>query len=234
MHDVLRTAFGAGNKQAWNNESIATVGDYLISRRAIHLYVRHMPKLRQVVQQFVAQNPSVDYILPRLPVNNESTLEYAPTLEPLSDHLLKLVKHEANNPQFRQAAEQYYQFGKDILRFLAEKGLISSEDFTRLSVDTDYAPFQRDMSDRVLATGSQVMRRGGEAATANKYDVYRTIKGSTRDIINPIQSTVQFVYEMQLRAALNDTIKAMDRLASAAGPGGGAIFERLPPNEAQS
>jgi hypothetical protein len=233
MHDVLHTAIGSGGKKAWNKENAMQFGDYLISRRAVHLYVRHRPQLRQAVQQFVSQNPSIDYLLPRLPVNTESTLEHAPTLEPLMDHLRSLVDHEARNPQFRQAAELYYQFNKDVLRFLAEKGLISQEDFTRLSVDTDYAPFQRDMSDRVLATGSQASRRaGGDAAKVNKYDVYKTIKGSTRDIINPIQSTVQFVYEMHLRAAINDTAKAMDRLASAAGPGGGAIFERLPPNEA--
>lgn len=235
IHDVLATAFGGTQKSQWNQQALARFGDYLISRRAIGLYIRYNPAFRQTVEAFVAQHPQLGYLLARLPQNAESTLENAPTYESLYDHLNSLLDHELRNPQFRQAAEMYYEFNKDMLVLLHEKGLLSDEDLGNLMQDNDYAPFQRDMSDRELVSGAAASRAGiGDEAAANKYDVFRTIRGSTRDIINPVQSTVQFVYEARLRAALNDTLRAMDRLAKAAGPGGGAIFERLPANEAKA
>lgn len=234
MHDVLTTAFGGGEKSQWNEEATKDFGDYLISRSAINRYIRHAPQLRNDVIQFIQAHPNeLGHMMQRLPVNTASTIENAPTLEPLNYHLQSLLQHEQRSPQYRQAAEMYYQFNKDVVQFLHEKGLLSDEHYQALQEDTDYAPFQRDRSDIELASGSRPSRRGGgDAATANKYDVFKAFKGSTRDIINPIQSTVQFVYEMRLRAALNDTLVAMDKLAKAAGPGGGAIFERLPAREA--
>lgn len=249
MHDVLRTAFGdastgiwnqirraSGREQIadWNETALKTFGDYLISRRAILLYVRYRPALRQYIESYIQQHPEIDYMLARLPQNAESTLPNPPTLEPLLHHLESLMRHEAEQPQFRQAAEMYYQFNDDMLLFLHEKGLLSDEDLSNLQQQNDYAPFQRDMSDREMVSGAQASRRGArEAAQANKYAVYQSIHGSMRDLINPVQSTVQFVYEMRLRAALNDTLVAMDELARRAGPGGGAIFERLPAHEAE-
>ncbi|MFW6028102.1 MAG: LPD38 domain-containing protein, partial [bacterium] len=249
MHDVLKTAFGgtrggmldfprrvvgAEEVTAWNEENVKKFGDYLISRRAVLLYIRYRPALRQYVESYIAQHPELNYLRTRLPQNAESTLPYPPTLEPLLHHLESLVRHESEQPQFRKAAEMYYQFNDDILAFLHEKGLLSDEDMANLQEQNDYAPFQRDMSDRELISGAQASRRGGRnEAQANKYAVYQSIHGSMRDIINPIQSTVQFVYEMRLRAALNDVLVAMDRLAKAAGPGSGAIFERLPAHEAE-
>lgn len=234
MHAVLNTAFGGSRAAQWNERMLTDFGNYLISRRAVHLFVQHNPALRPVVQQFVAANPQLNYLLARLPQNVESELEHAPTLLPLSNHLQVLLEYEGTQPQFQQAADQYYAFNRNILLFLHEKGLISTEDFNRLVDSPDYAPFQRDMSDRELTSGPDASRRPKvNGPLANKYGVYREIRGSTRDIINPIQSTVQFVYEMRLRAAFNDTLRAMDRLARAAGNGSGAIFERLPAHDAR-
>lgn len=234
LHEALAMAFGGTGKKQWDERAVQEFGDYLISRRAINLYVKFKPALRKDVEAFIKANPTLQYLLPRLPQNKESELANAPTLEPLALHLQSVLDHEKRNPQLRQAAGIYYQFNKDVLMLLEEKGLLGTDERNRLLLDNDYAPFQRDMSDRELASGSQASRRGGQsAAQANKFSVYKSIKGSTRDIINPIQSTVQFVYEMRLRAALNDTLVAMDKLAKAAGTGSGAIFERLPPREAK-
>jgi hypothetical protein len=236
MHQVLATAFGGTDRTQWNERATQEFGEYLIARRAIHLYVLHRPAFRQQVQQFVAANPQLAFLLPRLPANVTSELERPPTKESLTHQLVKLKALEQRSPQFRQAAELYYQFNKDVLALLREKHLISDDEYQRLIVDRDYAPFQRDMSDSERADGSNdASRRPARGRDKiNKHNVYRPIDGSDRDIINPIQSTTQFVYEMRLRAAINDTLRAMDALARQAGPGGNEIFERVPAHEAKA
>lgn len=236
MHQVLATAFGGTDKSQWNERATQEFGEYLIARRAIHQYVRFRPAFRQQIQQFVAANPSLAFILQRLPNNLTPELERPPTKESLTHQLMKLKALEERQPQFRQAAELYYAFNRDIIRFLHEKQLITKEERDEYLRDRDYAPFQRDMSDKEPARGKKsASRRPGRAAdTANKNDVYRRFEGSMRDIINPIQSTSQLVYEMRLRAAINDTLLAMDRLADQAGPAGKEIFERVPAHEAKA
>jgi len=236
MHQVLATAFGGTDKSQWNERATQEFGEYLIARRAIHQYVRFRPAFRQQIQQFVAANPSLAFILQRLPNNIVPELERPPTKESLTHQLMKLKALEQRQPQFRQAAELYYAFNRDIIRFLHEKQLITKEERDEYLQDRDYAPFQRDMSDKEPARGEKAAsKRPGRAAdTANKNDVYRRFEGSMRDIINPIQSTVQLVYEMRLRAAVNDTLLAMDRLADQAGPAGKEIFERVPAHEAKA
>jgi hypothetical protein len=236
MHQVLATAFGGTARDQWNEERARSFGDYLIARRAVQLYVRFRPQSRQTIQAFVAANPQLGFLLPRLPANITSEIDRPPTAEPLYEHLNRLLRHEQQNPQFRQAAELYYRFNKDMIELLFEKGLITREEKLEYQQDRDYAPFQRDMSDRetVEGEGIEAKRPPRGRDKANKYDVYRRLNGSMRDIINPIQSTVQTMFEIRLRAAVNDTLAAMDRLARQAGQTGNEIFERLPPTEARA
>lgn len=238
MHQVLATAFGSTDRTQWNERATQEFGEYLIARRAIHLWVLHRPAFRRNVTAFL-QTPAgrrVAYLAQRLPANTASELERPPTKESLGHQLSKLAELEQRQPQFRQAAELYYQFNKDILEFLHEKHLLSDEEFNRLIVDRDYAPFQRDMSSEERADGdaSPSRRPGRQRDTLNKHGVYRAIEGSYRDIINPVQSTVQHVHEILLRAAINDVLRMMDRLARQAGPAGNEIFERLPAHEARA
>lgn len=236
MHQVLATAFGGTARSAWNEERMRSFGDYLIARRAVHQYVRFRPQARQTIQAFVAANPQLSFLLPRLPTNIVSEIDRPPTAEPLYEHLNRLLRHERENPQFRQAAELYYRFNKDLIQFLWEKGLITQEERNEYQRDRDYAPFQRNMSDRETVEGEGVAakRPARGRDTINKQDVYSPFGGSMRDIINPIQSTVQTVFEAHLRGAINDTLGAMDRLARQAGNAGNTIFERLPPTEARA
>lgn len=236
MHQVLATAFGGTQPDQWNERSTQEFGEYLIARRAIREYVRYNPAFRTQIQQFVAANPSLGFLLHRLPQNTTPELDRPPVKEPLFHQLNKLKLLEQRSPQFRQAAELYYEFNRDIIRFLYEKQLITREERDEYLKEKDYAPFQRDMSDREMAEGeTKASRRSGRARDQmNKRAVFDRFQGSMRDIINPVQSTVQMVYEMRLRAAVNDTLRALDRLATQAGPGGKEIFERLPPNEARA
>jgi hypothetical protein len=236
MHQVMATAFGGTSRDQWNERRFRDFGDYLISRRAVHQYVRFRPQARQAIQAFVAANPQLSFLLPRLPTNIVSEIDRPPTAEPLYEHLNRLLRHEQQDPQFRQAAELYYQFNKDMIELLFEKGLITREEKLEYQKDRDYAPFQRNMSDRETVEGEGVAakRPGRGRDKINKRDVYSPFGGSMRDIISPIQTTVQTLFEIRLRAAVNDTLAAMDRLARQAGQAGNEIFERLPPTQARA
>ena len=128
---------------------------------------------------------------------------------------------EKAHPEFAKAADQLYQFNKRHLQNKYLNGFISKDLFLELNAREDYVPLNRMMDDNGPSTLSN-------AKGQNKRKLIYRFKGSTRDFINPIESIVQDVYATQARFALNDVIRAMDRLARAAGPGGGAVAERIP------
>lgn len=132
---------------------------------------------------------------------------------------------ETTNPEFAQAADILYEFNRNLLQWKFEEGFIDPQTYQDLLQRDDYVPLNRIMDDEdgpiTLTTP-----RG-----ANKRKMLQRFKGSTRDFINPLESIAQDVYATQARVALNGVIRAMDKLAIAAGPGGGAIAERLPAKE---
>ena len=131
------------------------------------------------------------------------------------------VELERAHPNFAQAADLLYQFNQNLLQLKLDNGFLTPELYAELTQRTDYVPLNRVMDD---GAPSVLIRAKGQ----NKAAMIRTFKGSQRDFINPLESIAQDVYATQARIALNDTIRALDRLARAAGPGGGRIAERIP------
>jgi hypothetical protein len=70
--------------------------------------------------------------------------------------------------------------------------------------------------------------KGGGSA---KGGLVKRFRGSTRDVINPLESLMVDAHETANAIARNDVIRALDRLAAWAGPGGGAIAERIPAHQ---
>jgi hypothetical protein len=132
---------------------------------------------------------------------------------------------EQQFPDFAAGANLLYGFNKKALKLKLDNGFLSQETYDDLINRVDYVPLNRIMDD-----GSPSML-GKTARGNNKRRLIYKFQGSTRDFINPLESIAQDMYATQARIALNDTIRAMDRLARAAGPGGGAIAERLPASE---
>jgi hypothetical protein len=132
---------------------------------------------------------------------------------------------EQQHPDFKAAATLLYAFNRNALKLKLDNGFLTQELYDDLIQRPDYVPLNRIMDD---GSPSQL---GKSARGTNKRRLIYKFQGSTRDFINPLESIVQDMYATQARIALNDVIRAMDRLARAAGPGGGAIAERLPANE---
>lgn len=131
-------------------------------------------------------------------------------------------------PEFVNAAKLLYRFNKNHLLLKQQAGFLTRDMFLELNSRVDYVPLNRIMDD---GGPSQL---GKSASGQNKRKLIYRFQGSTRDFINPLESIAQDVYATQGRIALNDIVGAMDRLARAAGPGGGAIAERLPARDMQA
>jgi hypothetical protein len=133
---------------------------------------------------------------------------------------------EAQYPQFIAAADLLYQFNQNLLKLKLDNGFLTPELYADLSQRIDYVPLNRVMDDD---GPSQLTSARGQ----NKAKMIRQQTNSSRDFINALELIAQDVYATRARIALNDTIRAMDRLARAAGPGGGRIAERIPARDMQ-
>lgn len=134
---------------------------------------------------------------------------------------------EAAYPQFIQAADTLYQFQRNVLRLKFENGFLTEDLYNELLGRVDYVPLNRVMDD----DGPSALT---SARGQNKSKMIRRQTNSSRDFINTLELIAQDVYATRARIALNDVIRATDRLARAAGPGGGRISERIPARDMQS
>lgn len=136
-----------------------------------------------------------------------------------------IQKLEGEFPSFVGAADMVYEFQTNLLKLQRDAGILTPETFETLAKEPDYVPFIRDMTDKDEAS-SRVLR-GAQS-------IIRKIKGSDRNIMDPIATIAQKVYETRQIIATNDAKLALLKLAEAAGPGGGAIAERLDPNTSKA
>jgi hypothetical protein len=143
-----------------------------------------------------------------------------------SEHLQNIAELERAYPGFQQAAQMLYEFQNNMLAKKLAAGLISQEIYDTLLGRPDYVPVLRDRADL-----GQV--HSGVPARPDKQGILRRFRGSQRDVISPLESIVQDTYDTSMIIARNDAIKALDALATAAGPDGGSFAERIPSHEMQ-
>lgn len=131
---------------------------------------------------------------------------------------------EKDYPQFKRAAQTMYGFQQELLKYKFENGFLTQEQFDEYRQRIDYAPLNR-----IMDAGTPSML--GAGGNVNKRRLIYRFQGSTRDFINPLETIAQDMFATQQRVEMNRVIAAMDRMARAAGPGGGAIAERIPAKE---
>lgn len=135
---------------------------------------------------------------------------------------------ERANPTWKEAAEAVYSWTNGMWKKRHDAGFLTDEQYEQgLRDHQDYVPVVRDVSDKAGGLGTN--RKGNATKNAGGAAMF---KGSSeRPIINPIWTLVRQAYELNAMIARNDAINALDDLASEAGPGAGAFFERIPNSE---
>jgi len=138
-----------------------------------------------------------------------------------------VAEYEAANPQFVAAADGVFKWARAMLERKRDAGLISQDVFDAIiakSPTGEYVPFYRDVSDLKAGSG----KPGGD--TLERSSV-KTLGGSTRNILDPLQSLFMDGIQAERLIARNDFVKSMHMLAQQAGELGGRFVERIPNSE---
>lgn len=136
-----------------------------------------------------------------------------------------LGKH-AGNERFQKAAVAIYKYQDYMLQMLVKEGILTAKAYhTMRKMYPHYIPFFRDMSD----AGMQSFLSGGKGFVDVSSPVKR-FKGSTRDIIDPLESIVKNTFQFYNAVERNHVGRTFAKLADKNGVG--QIVERVNGNKA--
>lgn len=136
-----------------------------------------------------------------------------------------LGKH-AGNERFQKAAVAIYKYQDYMLQMLVKEGMLTTKAYhTMRKMYPHYIPFFRDMSD----AGMQSFLSGGNGFVDVSSPVKR-FKGSTRDIIDPLESIVKNTFQFYNAVERNHVGRTFAKLADKNGVG--QIVERVNGNKA--
>lgn len=195
LSDAITTALGS-EWRGWDDTAMSDFAAYLVSRRALKEYDR-----------FLAGE------LPN-PPGKFTRGDYEVTVQEL----------EAAHPNYVQAADMVYEWGRNMLRKKYESGFITEALYKELSQREDYVPMMRDLRDLDKEAGAE-----GNKTLRNS--IMKAFKGSKRSVINPLESMLADAYQFNALMKRNEVFRALEDLAQRAGAGAGAIAERIPAHQ---
>lgn len=138
-----------------------------------------------------------------------------------------LGKH-AGNERFQKAAVAIYKYQDYMLQMLVKEGMLTAKAYhTMRKMYPHYIPFFRDMSD----AGMQSFLSGGKGFIDVSSPVKR-FKGSTRDIIDPLESIVKNTFQFYNAVERNHVGRTFAKLADKKGVG--QIVERVNGDKAKT
>ena len=138
-----------------------------------------------------------------------------------------LGKH-AGNERFQKAAVEIYKYQDYLLQMLVKEGMLTAKAYhTMRKMYPHYIPFFRDMSD----VGMQSFLSGGKGFIDVSSPVKR-LKGSTRDIIDPLESITKNTFQFINAIERNHVGRTFAKLADKKGVG--QIVERVNGDKAKT
>lgn len=146
-----------------------------------------------------------------------------------ADAIQAMADLEAARPRFRQASDMVHDYTRQLLRKQYEGSLIGKDLYDKLRAWEFYVPFMRDMSDKPLAGGGGAISSEGPGMT----QTVKRMRGSARDIIDPLESIIAQTFLVNRTIRHNDMIRAFVNYFGRAGIAGGKFVEVLPAHEAR-
>lgn len=138
-----------------------------------------------------------------------------------------LGKH-AGNERFQKAAKEIYKYQDYLLAMLVKEGMLTAKAYhTMRKMYPHYIPFFRDMSD----VGMQSFLSGGKGFIDVSSPVKR-FKGSTRDIIDPLESIIKNTFQFVNAIERNHVGRTFAKLSDKKGMG--QIIERVNGDKAKT
>lgn len=155
-------------------------------------------------------------------------LEHPPVAFSKADAEATITALAQANPGFEKGAAMVHEYTRNMLAKQRDAGLITQDLFDTLAKDPFYVPLFRDVEDKPL---SGKMGGGGSSDGPGMTDTIKRLRGSSRDIIDPIQGIMMQTFLAERTIRHNDIIKAFADLADRVGPGAGAYVEPVPAKE---
>lgn len=150
----------------------------------------------------------------------KATFEYTEDAAVLGRH--------AGNERFNKAAKEIYKYQDYLLKMLVKEGMLTVKAYhTMRKMYPHYIPFFRDMSD----VGMQSFLSGGKGFIDVSSPVKR-LKGSTRDIIDPLESIVKNTFQFYNVVERNHVGRTFAKLADKKSVG--QIVERVNGDKAKT
>lgn len=150
----------------------------------------------------------------------KATFEYTEDAAVLGRH--------AGNERFQKAAKEIYKYQDYLLKMLVKEGMLTVKAYhTMRKMYPHYIPFFRDMSD----VNMQSFLSGGKGFIDVSSPVKR-LKGSTRDIIDPLESIVKNTFQFYNAVERNHVGRTFAKLADKQGVG--QIVERVKGDKAKT
>ena len=117
---------------------------------------------------------------------------------------------QLDSPTFQKAAQELYQYQNSLLGYLRDSGMLSQEQYTRIvALNRDYVPFYRLFEESPLGGG----RGAGKKVFADLWTPVKRMKGSGREIVDPLESIVKNTYTYLNLAERNGVGQALVRQA---------------------
>jgi hypothetical protein len=176
----------------------------------------------EIIAPVVSQNATEDlsvYLVSRRALDlNERGIHSGVSTENAKEAFEAMRK---KHPEFEKVTEELDTYQDHILDYLYKSGLMTPETYEKLRVEMrNYVPFYRVME--------AVEEKGlGGKTLADLRSPVKRIKGSDRDIINPLESIVKNTYAMINAAERNRVGIAMMNL-STRHPELAQLFEKIP------
>ncbi len=127
-----------------------------------------------------------------------------------------------DGPRFREQAERLWKFGNALLDYRVEKGLLLPEDAVKIKeLNKRRVPFYRVFDE------DEAMRAGFGSKKARSSSGIKAIRGSDREIVDPLESFINDVYQTVRQGMEHEAATELLKLATRT-EGGGRIAEFVP------
>jgi hypothetical protein len=179
---------------------------YLVARRAKEKYFQQGPRGKDVDTG----------------IKIEDALE---TMKRFDDQVIGKDRN-GNDRKFSDVAQDLYKYQDQVMQYLVDGGILSSADRALIrSKNQDYIPFYRIMGE----PGEGDLTIGGGSGSGSGFEVknspVKKMKGSTRDIIDPLESVIKNTYAFIQAAERNAVGQALVNLARKSGGMGKYVAE---------
>lgn len=161
---------------------------------------------------------------------NAGTLENPPVAFSKADAVQAMTDLLAKNPRLDEAAMMAHEFTRNMLAKQRDAGIITADLHDTLAQDPFYVPLFRDVSDKPLAG-----KAGGGSSQDGPglTDTVKRLRGSSRDIIDPIQGIMMQTLLAERTIRHNDIVRSLADLGTRAGEFGNGVVEPVKAKELQ-